>query len=105
MTMSPSTLPAISRRRFLANAVTAAATCLVPQNLFAQSPEDFLTRARAANANNKITPSPLRRNVTALRGAGGNILVLTSKEGKLLVDSGLCLLPAPAHRGPRCHQR
>ncbi len=80
--------PAISRRRFLANAVTAAATCLVPQNLFAQSPEDFLTRARAANANNKITPSPLRRNVTALRGAGGNILVLTSKEGKLLVDSG-----------------
>ena len=87
--MSPSTFQAISRRRFLANAATAAtATCLAPQSLFAQSPDDFLTRARAANANNKITPTPLRRNVTALRGAGGNILVLTSKEGKLLVDSG-----------------
>jgi glyoxylase-like metal-dependent hydrolase (beta-lactamase superfamily II) len=88
-TMSPSTFPAISRRRFLATTATAAtATYLVPQNLFAQSSDDFLTRARAANANNKITTTPLRRNVTALLGAGGNILVLTSKEGKLLVDSG-----------------
>jgi glyoxylase-like metal-dependent hydrolase (beta-lactamase superfamily II) len=88
-TMSPPTFPAISRRRFLATAATAATVaCLAPQNLFAQSSDDFLTKARAANANNKITPTPLRRNVIALRGAGGNILVLTAKEGKLLVDSG-----------------
>jgi glyoxylase-like metal-dependent hydrolase (beta-lactamase superfamily II) len=93
ITMPSYTSPAISRRRFLANTATAAAACLVsknlaPQKLFAQSLEDFLTRARAANANNKITPTPLRRNVTALRGAGGNIVVLPSKEGKLIVDSG-----------------
>ncbi|MGD0443203.1 MAG: MBL fold metallo-hydrolase [Edaphobacter sp.] len=88
-TMPPSTFSTLSRRRFLANAATAATTAyLIPQNLFAQSPGDFLTKARAANANNKITTTPLRRNVTALLGAGGNILVLPSKEGKLLVDSG-----------------
>jgi len=80
---------AISRRRFLATSATAAAaTCFVPQKLLAQQAEDFLTRARAANANNKITAAPLRRNVTALQGAGGNIAVLTTKQGKLLVDSG-----------------
>ena len=81
-------LPAISRRRFLATSAAATAACLAPRNLFAQQAPDFLTRARAANANNKITATPLRRNVTFLGGAGGNIAVLTAKEGKLLVDSG-----------------
>jgi glyoxylase-like metal-dependent hydrolase (beta-lactamase superfamily II) len=81
-------LPAISRRRFLATSAAATAASLAPRNLFAQQAPDFLTRARAANANNKITATPLRRNVTFLGGAGGNIAVLTAKEGKLLVDSG-----------------
>jgi glyoxylase-like metal-dependent hydrolase (beta-lactamase superfamily II) len=81
-------LCAISRRRFLAISAAAAAASLVPRNLLAQPPQDFLTKARAANANNKITATPLRRNVTFLGGAGGNIAVLTAKDGKLLVDSG-----------------
>jgi glyoxylase-like metal-dependent hydrolase (beta-lactamase superfamily II) len=81
--------PALSRRRFLATASAAAtASCLFPRSLRAQQPQDFLTKARAANANNKITATPLRRNVTFLGGAGGNIAVLTAKAGKLLVDSG-----------------
>jgi glyoxylase-like metal-dependent hydrolase (beta-lactamase superfamily II) len=81
--------PALSRRRFLATAsATATATCLFSRSLFAQQPQDFLTKARAANASNKITSTPLRRNVTFLGGAGGNIAVLAAKEGKLLVDSG-----------------
>ena len=86
--------PAISRRHFLATTAAAtAAACLHPRPLWArqappQQPSDFLSKARAANANNKITTTPLRRNVTALLGAGGNIAVLTAKEGKLLVDSG-----------------
>ncbi len=91
--------PAISRRHFLATATAAtAAAALNPRAAWAQQPpavqvpapqpQDFLTRARAANANNKITATPLRRNVTFLGGAGGNIAVLTAKEGKLLVDSG-----------------
>jgi glyoxylase-like metal-dependent hydrolase (beta-lactamase superfamily II) len=82
-------LPAITRRHFLAtSAAAAASTCVAPKRLFAQQPQDFLTRARAANANNKVTATPLRRNVTFLGGAGGNIVVLTTKQGKLLVDSG-----------------
>jgi glyoxylase-like metal-dependent hydrolase (beta-lactamase superfamily II) len=88
--------PAISRRHFLATSVVAtAAACLNPRTLLAQQaaqqppdPKDFLTRARAANASNKITATPLRRNITFLGGAGGNIAVLAAKEGKLLVDSG-----------------
>jgi glyoxylase-like metal-dependent hydrolase (beta-lactamase superfamily II) len=80
--------PAISRRRFLAISAAATAAPLVPRSLLAQQPQDFLTKARAANANNKITATPLRRNVTFLGGAGGNIAVLTAKKGKLLVDSG-----------------
>ena len=83
---------AISRRRFLATTVVAsAAAWLDPRTLRAQgppAPEDFLTKARAANANNKITATPLRRDVTFLAGAGGNIAVLTTKQGKLIVDSG-----------------
>jgi glyoxylase-like metal-dependent hydrolase (beta-lactamase superfamily II) len=85
---------AISRRHFLAaTSVATAAACLTPRALRAQQsparpPQDFLTKARAVNANNKITATPLRCNVTFLGGAGGNIAVLTTKEGKLLVDSG-----------------
>ena len=83
----------ISRRQFLAaSTATTAVACLNHRNLMAQQPapqaQDFLTRARAANANNKITATPLRRNITFLSGAGGNIAVLTAREGKLLVDAG-----------------
>ena len=93
MTSSASSFPAISRRHFLTTTAAAtAAVCLKPTTLLAQQApqqaQDFLTRARAANANNKITTTPLRRNVTALLGAGGNIAVLAAKEGKLIVDSG-----------------
>jgi glyoxylase-like metal-dependent hydrolase (beta-lactamase superfamily II) len=86
--------PAPSRRHFLAATTAAAiAACLHPRPLWGrQTPPpqttDFLGKSRASNANNKITTTPLRRNVTALLGAGGNIAVLTAKEGKLLVDSG-----------------
>jgi glyoxylase-like metal-dependent hydrolase (beta-lactamase superfamily II) len=85
--MTP-TRPTISRRHFLATSASATATCLFHRRLYAQPVQDFLGKARASNANNKITSTPLRHNVTALLGAGGNIAVLTAKEGKLIVDSG-----------------
>lgn len=44
---------------------------------------------RAAAANATITPHKLQNNVTVLEGSGGNIGVLTGKEGKLLVDAGI----------------
>jgi glyoxylase-like metal-dependent hydrolase (beta-lactamase superfamily II) len=93
------TLHVTSRRHFLAaSSIATAAVCLKPNTLWAQQPSaqqslpsqppDFITKARANNASNKITTTPLRRNVTFLDGAGGNIAVLTTKEGMLVVDSG-----------------
>jgi glyoxylase-like metal-dependent hydrolase (beta-lactamase superfamily II) len=41
-----------------------------------------------AAAKAKIIAHPLRRNITVLEGSGGNIAVLTGRDGKLLVDAG-----------------
>jgi glyoxylase-like metal-dependent hydrolase (beta-lactamase superfamily II) len=79
----------LSRRNLLkSTAIIAAATYFLPKDLLAQQPLDFVAQSHAANANNKITTTTLRRNVSVLSGAGGNIAVLTAKEGKLIVDSG-----------------
>jgi len=39
-------------------------------------------------AQAKIETHPLRRGISVLEGSGGNIAVLTGKEGQLLIDSG-----------------
>src|SRR5580692_2046652 len=39
----------------------------------------------------KIEVHPLRRNVSVLEGSGGNIAVLTGRDGKLLVDAGFAV--------------
>ena len=80
----------LSRRVLLQNAtVAASAACLLPRNLLAQAAApDMVAAARAAAASAKVTLTPLRRNVSVLIGSGGNIGVLASKNGKLLVDSG-----------------
>jgi len=41
-----------------------------------------------AAAQAKIKTYPLRRGISVLEGSGGNIAVLTGKDGKLLIDSG-----------------
>jgi glyoxylase-like metal-dependent hydrolase (beta-lactamase superfamily II) len=41
-----------------------------------------------AAAKAKIIVHPVRRNISVLEGSGGNIAVLTGKDGKLLVDAG-----------------
>jgi glyoxylase-like metal-dependent hydrolase (beta-lactamase superfamily II) len=41
-----------------------------------------------AAAKAKIRTHPLRRGITVLEGSGGNIAVLTGRDGKLLVDAG-----------------
>lgn len=78
----------ISRRRFLASAgLLTAAACLSPNRLFAGSENIVLTaRKRAETAT--ITTQPLRANVSALIGSGGNIGVFSGPEGKLIIDSG-----------------
>jgi glyoxylase-like metal-dependent hydrolase (beta-lactamase superfamily II) len=78
----------LSRRNFIAVAGSAAAavTC-APRFLFAENKGIVPTMIDAA-AKATIETHSLRRNVSVLEGSGGNIGVLTGKNGKLLVDSG-----------------
>ena len=77
----------ISRRRFLATgSATLAAACLAPRGLFAQE-ENLVEHAFKEAATAKVTVKALRRNISVLYGAGGNIAVLTGPDGKLLIDA------------------
>jgi glyoxylase-like metal-dependent hydrolase (beta-lactamase superfamily II) len=78
----------LTRRKFLVSTgLLSAAACLTPRSLFAESENIVLTaRKRAETA--EITVQPLRDDVTALIGSGGNIAVLTGPDGKLIIDSG-----------------
>ena len=49
----------------------------------------ILINADAAKSD--ISTRPLRGNLSVLSGSGGNITVLTSPEGKLLVDGGIAV--------------
>ncbi|MBI1358584.1 MAG: MBL fold metallo-hydrolase [Acidobacteria bacterium] len=78
----------ISRRRLLAFAgLSVGATVLTRRAPCAEDKGVVPTMINAA-ANAKITVRPLRRNVSVLEGSGGNIAVLTGRDGKLLVDAG-----------------
>lgn len=78
-----------SRRGFLA-AAGAGALLLARRPLIAQKDGIVPTMVNAA-AKAKITAHPLRRNITVLEGSGGNIAVLTGRDGKLLVDAGFAV--------------
>ncbi len=85
--MSRRSLPEISRRRFLVTSgMAVAASCVNARGLFAQ--EDSLVQNAFKEATvAPITVQKLRRNITVLLGAGGNIAVLTGPDGKLLIDA------------------
>lgn len=57
------------------------------------APDDYFHTGAGARylrrADENIVAKPLRGNVTVLMGSGGNITVLSSKEGKFLVDAGI----------------
>jgi len=77
----------ISRRQFLAaGGLTVAAACLAPRYLRAQT-GGIVVGAFKEAATAKVTVQNLRRNLSVLLGAGGNIAVLTGPDGKLLVDA------------------
>src|ERR1700761_7842509 len=79
----------VSRRQFLtAGGMTVAAACLAPRCLVAQT-EGLVESAFKEAATAKVTVQNLRRNVSVLLGAGGNIAVLTGPDGKLLVDAAI----------------
>lgn len=79
----------ISRRNFLAAAgLASAGVCLAPCRLFAGDVSPVIS-IRDAAATAKITVTRLRGNVSVLEGSGGNMAVLTGRDGKLLVDAGI----------------
>jgi glyoxylase-like metal-dependent hydrolase (beta-lactamase superfamily II) len=85
--MNTGSLFGVSRRQFLvAGGLTAAASCFLPKALFAENP-NLVAEAFKEAATAKITIQTLRRNVSVLLGAGGNIAVLTGPDGKLVVDA------------------
>jgi glyoxylase-like metal-dependent hydrolase (beta-lactamase superfamily II) len=77
----------VSRRQILAAAgLAVAAACVAPPGLFAET-DTLVADALKEAATAKIAVQPLRRNITVLLGAGGNIAVLTGPDGKLLIDA------------------
>jgi glyoxylase-like metal-dependent hydrolase (beta-lactamase superfamily II) len=81
----------ISRRRLFAMAgLSAGAALLARRRLFAKEVGIVPTMVNAA-AEAKISIQPLRRNISVLEGSGGNIAVLTGRDGKLLVDAGFAV--------------
>jgi glyoxylase-like metal-dependent hydrolase (beta-lactamase superfamily II) len=83
----------VSRRRFLASTGPAAALALIaPRDLLsaleAVAAPGLVEKARKEGERATITVQRLRRNVSVLMGAGGNIAVLPGRDGKLLIDAG-----------------
>jgi glyoxylase-like metal-dependent hydrolase (beta-lactamase superfamily II) len=81
---------ATSRRRFLTTAGAAAGAAVIARRQ-AYSETDgskIVQTMLAAAASAKITVLPIRRNISVLDGSGGNVAVLTGKDGKVLIDAG-----------------
>lgn len=89
--MTSDCLPIASRRAFLQNAAIATAAAWASSSLtnivFAQE-IPYAAQIRADGRSATITTKSLRRNVSVLMGAGGNIVVLPGPDGKVLVDAG-----------------
>lgn len=68
--------------------LSAATSSAIADSASTQSPFDRIN-AEASRAD--IEVQPLRSNLTAVMGSGGNITVLTSPEGRLLIDAGITL--------------
>ena len=62
---------------------------LTPMNTIAMKGESPVVIIRNAAATAKINVTKLRSNVSVLEGSGGNIVVLTGRDGKVLVDAGI----------------
>lgn len=78
----------ISRRRFLVSTSMATTAMLLgPRHAFGQD-EGLVQTARRTAPESIVTVQKLRGNLSALMGAGGNIAVLTGRDGKLLIDAG-----------------
>src|SRR3954451_15088600 len=79
--MNKASISNLSRRNFIVVAGSAAAAvAFAPRFLFAET-KGIVATMIDATASTPITTHPLRRNISVLEGSGGNIAVLTGKEG------------------------
>src|ERR1700681_2585399 len=84
--MNTNSLYNLSRRHFISASLVASAVILAPRRLCAKETGVVPTMIEAASQA-KIEVNRLRRNIAVLEGSGGNIAVLTGKDGKLLIDA------------------
>jgi len=92
--MNISGLSNLSRRHFISAGLGASALIVAPRRLFAEETGIVPTMIQAASQA-KIEVNRLRRNIAVLEGFGGNIAVLTGKDGKLLIDAGFTVSRPP----------
>jgi glyoxylase-like metal-dependent hydrolase (beta-lactamase superfamily II) len=59
-----------------------------PRQAYARA-RNIVDQIRAEAVKAPITVHPLRRDISVLKGSGGNIAVLIGSDGKLLVDAGI----------------
>lgn len=85
--MKTSRLSDVSRRHFVGASLGAGAVVLAPRRLFAGEKGIVPTMIQAASQA-EIEVNRLRRNIGVREGSGGNMAVLTGKDGKLFIDAG-----------------
>lgn len=76
----------ISRIEFIA--VSGVGGVLVGGGSLIEAEEGIVPTMVNAAAKAKIVTQTLRRNISVLKDSGGNIAVLSGRDGKLLVDAG-----------------
>jgi glyoxylase-like metal-dependent hydrolase (beta-lactamase superfamily II) len=78
----------ISRRTFVASAGMLTAGFFLPARGLFEDPSP-VTIIIGEAAKSPVTVQKLRNNLNVLDGSGGNIVVFTGPEGKLMVDAGI----------------
>jgi glyoxylase-like metal-dependent hydrolase (beta-lactamase superfamily II) len=83
----------LSRRGFClcclaATTFAATGVALTPAQVYAEA-RGIVDTIKAAAATAPIVVHPLRGGISVLEGSGGNIAVLTGRDGKVLVDGGI----------------
>ncbi len=85
--------PIMSRRGFClccvgGAAFTATSAWLTPREAFAEA-RGIVSLIKDSAAASPIVKHRLRNNISVLEGSGGNMAVLTGKDGKVLIDAGI----------------
>lgn len=84
----------LSRRNFclccIGGAAAAATGWLTPRQAYAEA-RGIVSLIKDSAATAEIKTHPLRNNINVLEGSGGNVAVLTGKDGKVLIDAGIAV--------------